>query len=164
MYANQMDGVQEWYLESSVWDVVLTSPHVWDTWRPEVILPDLAVRLIRTRDAGERPAEEGAGIVAEVAELTATIANLGDAVADETTTRFWVRGADMDRELRVVHTPGLLPGDEVEVTALWDVRDRRGMYTIIVTADAFAQIDEVRKDNNVATAHVVVRGTRVELI
>jgi subtilase family serine protease len=125
--------------------------------------PDLAVRLITTRDASERPAEEGAGIVADVVELTATIGNLGDAVADETTTRFWVRGADLDRELRVVHTPGLLPGDEIEVTALWDVRDRRGLYTITVTADAFAQIDEARKDNNAATAHVMVRGTRVEL-
>ena len=125
--------------------------------------PDLAVRLIRTRDASERPAEESAGIVAEVAELTATIANLGAAVADETTTRFWLRGADLDRELRVVHTPELPPGDEIEVTALWDVRDRRGRYAIIVTADAFSQIDEVRKDNNTATAHVTVRGTRVEM-
>jgi subtilase family serine protease len=125
--------------------------------------PDLTVRLIRTRDASERPAEEGAGIVAEATELTATIANLGDAVADETTTRFWVRGADLDRELRVVHTPGLLPGDEIEVTALWDVRSRRGQYVITVTADAFSQIDEARKDNNTATAHVTVRGTRVEL-
>jgi subtilase family serine protease len=125
--------------------------------------PDLAVRLIRTRDASERPAEEGAGILPYVAELTATIENHGDAIADETTTRFWVRGADIDRELRVIQTPALLPGDEIEVTALWDVRDREGAYAIIVTADAFSQIDEVRKDNNSATAHVTVRGTRAEL-
>lgn len=125
--------------------------------------PDIAVGLIRTRDASERPAEEGAGILPHVAEVTATIANLGSRVADETTTRFWVRGADIDRELRVVHTPGLLPGDEIEVTALWDVRDRQGAYAITVTADAFSQIDEVRKDNNSATAHVTVRDTRVEL-
>ncbi len=105
---------------------------------------DLAVRLIRTRDASERSAEEGAGIVAEVTEVTATIANLGDAVADETTTRFWVRGADLDRELRVVHTPGLPPGDEIEVTALWDVRGRRGRYVITVTADAFPGSDRAR--------------------
>jgi len=125
--------------------------------------PDLAVGLIRTRDASERPDEEGAGIVPYVAELTATVENVGDALADETTTRFWVRGADIDRELRVIHTPGLLPGDEIEVTALWDVRRRQGAYAIIVTADAFEQIDEIRKDNNSATAHVTVRGTRVEL-
>ena len=125
-------------------------------------MPDLEVRLIRTRDASDRPAEEGVGILPHVAEVTATIANVGDAIADETTTRFWVRGADIDRELRVVHTPELLPGDEIEVTALWDVRDGPGAYTIIVTADAFSQIDEVRKDNNSATAHVTVRGTRVE--
>jgi subtilase family serine protease len=127
-------------------------------------MPDLAVGLIRTRDASDRPAEEGVGILPHVAEVTATIANVGDAIADETTTRFRVRGAGIDRELRVVHTPELLPGDEIEVTALWDVRDGPGAYTITVIADAFSQIDEVRKDNNSATAHVTVRGTRVELL
>jgi subtilase family serine protease len=126
--------------------------------------PDLAVGLITTRDAGERPVEERAGIIAGVAELTATIANLGDAVADETVTRFWLRGADIDRELRVVHTPGLLPGDEIEVTALWDVSNRQGEYAITVTADAFGQLDEIRTDNNVGTVQVTVRGTRVELV
>jgi CARDB len=124
--------------------------------------PDLAVGLIRTRDASERPAEEGVGIVAQVAELTAVIENRGDAIADETITRFSILGADSDSELRLVHTPELLPGDEIEVTALWDVRGREGAYVITVTADAFAQIDEVRRDNNWAKAHVTVRGTRVE--
>ncbi len=123
--------------------------------------PDLAVGLIRTRDASERPTEEGAGIVPYVAELTATIENQGDAFADETATRFWIRGADLDRELRVVHTPGLLPGDQIEVTALWDVRMCEGEYAIIVTADVFGQIDEVRTDNNSATAHLIVRGGKV---
>jgi len=80
------------------------------------LMPDLAVGLIRVRDARERSAEQGAGIVASVAELTATIHNRGDALADETTTRFWVRGADIDRELRVVYTPAVPPGDEIEVT------------------------------------------------
>jgi subtilase family serine protease len=123
--------------------------------------PDLTVGLIRTRDATERPIEEGVGMVPYVAELTAIVENRGDAIADETATRFWVRGADVDRELRVVYTPGLLPGDQIEVTALWDVRTYEGEYTIIVTADAFGQIDEVRKDNNSATAHVIVRGSTV---
>ncbi len=123
--------------------------------------PDLAVGLIRTRDASERPAEEGAGLVPSVAEVTAIVENRGDAFADETATRFWVRGADVDRELRVVHTPGLLPGDQVEVTALWDVRVCEGEYAIIVIADAFGQIDEVRKDNNSATAHLIVRGGKI---
>jgi subtilase family serine protease len=127
-------------------------------------MPDLAVGLIRTRDASDRPAEEAVGILPHVAEVTATIANVGNAIADETTTRFRVRGAGIDRELRVVHTPELLPGDEIEVTALWDMRDGPGEYTITVIADAFSQIDEVRKDNNLATAHVTVRGTRVELL
>jgi subtilase family serine protease len=125
--------------------------------------PDLAVRLITTRDSGDRPAEQGIGILPYVAELTAIIVNAGDAVADETITRFWLRGAGVDRELRIVNTPGLLPGDEIEVTALWDVRDGPGSYTVTVTADAFSQIDEVRKDNNSDTAHVIVRGTRVQL-
>jgi subtilase family serine protease len=125
--------------------------------------PDIAVGLIRTRDATERPADEGAGILSHVAEVTASIANLGSSLADETTTRFWVRGHDVDRELRIVHTPPLPPGDEIEVTALWDVRGREGSYVITVTADAFSQIDEVRKDNNSATAHVTVRRGRVEL-
>jgi subtilase family serine protease len=124
--------------------------------------PDLAVGLIRTRDASERPTEEGVGIVPYVAELTATVENQGDAFADETVTRFWVRGPDVDRELRVVHTPGLLPGDQIEVTALWDVRACEGEYTIIVTADVFGQIDEVRKDNNSATAHVIVLDGKVQ--
>ncbi|HEX6576915.1 MAG TPA: CARDB domain-containing protein [Jiangellaceae bacterium] len=125
--------------------------------------PDLAVGLIRTRDAGDRPAEEGAGILPHVAEVTVTIENVGDAVAGETITRFWVRGDEVDRELRIVHTPELRPGDEIEVTALWDVRNSQGAYVITVTADAFSQIDEVRKDNNSATAHVAVLGTRVEM-
>ncbi|HEY2949631.1 MAG TPA: CARDB domain-containing protein [Micromonosporaceae bacterium] len=123
--------------------------------------PDLVVGLIKTRDAGERSAEEGAGIVPFVAEVTATVENRGDGFADETATRFWVRGADVDREFRLVHTPGLLPGDQVEVTALWDVRQCHGEYVIIVTADVFGQIDEVRTDNNSATAHLIVRDGQV---
>ena len=50
-------------------------------------------------------------------------------------------GAGIDRQLRVVHTPEILPGDAVEVTALWDLRDGPGDYVITVTADAFSQID-----------------------
>jgi subtilase family serine protease len=95
--------------------------------------------------------------------LTAIVHNRGDAVADETTTRFWVRGADIDRELRVIYTPVVPPGEEIEVTALWDIRSRRGEYMITVTADAFGQITEVRKDNNSASVHVVVRDARVDL-
>ena len=125
--------------------------------------PDLVVRLIRTRDAHDRPADAGGGLLAHVAEVTATIQNIGDAIADETTTRFWIRGEHVDRELRVIHTPELLPGDEVEVTALWDLRDGPGEYTIIISADAFSQIDELRKDNNNAIVHVAVRANRVEL-
>jgi hypothetical protein len=126
--------------------------------------PDLAVGLITVRDTREVPAAERAGIVAGVAEVTASIENRGDTVADETTTRFWVRGADMDRELRVVCTPALLPGDQIEVTALWDVTGLQGIYVITVTADAFDQIEEARKDNNVGTIHTSVRRLRVELI
>jgi hypothetical protein len=55
-------------------------------------MPDLVVGVIRVRDARERSADQGAGIVAYVAELAATVHNRGDALADETTTRFWVRG------------------------------------------------------------------------
>jgi hypothetical protein len=125
--------------------------------------PDLAVGLIRTRDAVDRPVEEGVGLLKNVVEVIATIENVGDALAGETITRFWVRSTDVDRELRVVNTPEIPPGDAIEVTALWDLRDGPGPYTITVTADAFSQIDEVRKDNNIAIAHVRVRGTRAEL-
>jgi subtilase family serine protease len=127
------------------------------------VLPDLAVGLIRVRDATERSAEQSAGIGPYAVELTATINNRGNALADETTTRFWVRGADVDREIRVVYTPPLPPGDEIEVTALWDIRDRRGEYVIIVTADAFSQIQEVRTDNNSASIQVAVREARIDL-
>ena len=127
-------------------------------------LPDLVVGLIKVRDAHGRSADEGAEIVPSVAELTAIVHNQGNALADETTTRFWVRGADIDKELRVIYTPVVPPGEEIEVTALWDIRDRRGKYLITVTADAFGQITEVRKDNNSASIHVVVRDTRVDLI
>jgi hypothetical protein len=89
--------------------------------------------------------------------------NQGDAIADETTTRFWVCGADIDKELRVIYTPVVPPGEEIEVTALWDIRGRRGEYVITVTADAFGRIAQVRKDNNSASVHVVVRDTRVDL-
>jgi subtilase family serine protease len=128
-----------------------------------VAKPDLAVGLITTRDADERPASESVGILSHVAELTATIANVGDAIAGETLTRFWLRGRDVDRELRMVTTPELPPGEEIEVTALWDMRDGPGAYTVIVSADAYDQLDEVRKDNNSASARIVVRGRRVEL-
>jgi subtilase family serine protease len=126
-------------------------------------LPDLVVGLIRVRDATERSTDEDDEIVPYVAELTAIVRNQGDALAGETTTRFWVRGDDIDKELRVIYTPAVLPGEEIEVTALWDVRDRRGEYVITVTADAFGQITEVRNDNNSASVHVVVRDTRVHL-
>jgi subtilase family serine protease len=43
------------------------------------------------------------------------------------------------------------------------MRDGPGSYTVTVTADAFSQIDEVRTDNNSATAHVTVRGPRAQL-
>jgi hypothetical protein len=124
--------------------------------------PDLVVGLITTRDAAQRPAEEGAGIASYAVEVTAVIWNRGDAYAEETTTRFAVRGVDIDREIRVVHTPGILPGDEIEVTALWDIRERHGEYEIVVTADAFSQIDEARRDNTSGTARVTVRHGRVE--
>ena len=126
-------------------------------------MPDLAVGLIRVRDATQRSAEQGAGIPPYVVEVMVTISNRGDSVADETTTRFWVRGADMDRELRVISTPAVPPGDEVEVTATWDVRDRRGDYVITVTADAFRQIAEVRTDNNSASVHVAIADARVDI-
>jgi subtilase family serine protease len=124
--------------------------------------PDLAVGLVKLRDAGERPAEE-VGMVAHVVEVIATIVNVGEVLANETTTRFWVEGADINRELRIVHTPELPPGEEIEVTALWDVRQRHGAYAITVTADAFSQIREIRVDNNSATVRATVRDTRVEL-
>jgi len=98
-----------------------------------------------------------------VVEVTATVQNIGDAVADETITRFWVSGAAVERELRIVHTPEMLPGDAIDVTALWDLRDGSGSYTITATADVYTQIDETRKDNNVASLNVIVRGRRVEL-
>jgi subtilase family serine protease len=124
-------------------------------------MPDLDVGLIKVRDAAQRSAEEG--IPPYVVEVTATISNRGDTLADETTTRFWVRGADMDRELRVVYTPAVLPGDEVEVTATWDIRDCRGNYVITVIADAFSQIEELRTDNNSASVQVLVADGRVHI-
>jgi hypothetical protein len=39
----------------------------------------------------------------------------------------------------------LLPGDEPAVTALSDLREGQGQYTIIVSADALSQIDGLRK-------------------
>ncbi len=125
--------------------------------------PDLVVGLIKTRDAVDRPAEEAVGLVPHVVEVIAIVENMGAVVAGETTTRFWVRGAAVDQEMRVVHTPEVPPGEAIEVTALWDLPDGPGSYTITVIADAFSQIDEARKDNNTAVAHITVRGTRAEL-
>ena len=123
--------------------------------------PDLAVGLIKVRDATQRAAEEG--IPPYVIELTATISNRGDAVAEETTTRFWVQGADIDRELRIIYTPDVPPGDEIEVTATWDIRDIRGDYVITVAADAFSQIEEERRENNSARVRVAIRDARVDI-
>jgi hypothetical protein len=124
--------------------------------------PNLAVGLITTRDARERTMTEATGLAAHVVEVIATIENVGDALAGETTTRFWVKGAGIDRELRVVHTPEILPGDAVEVTALWDLRDGPGDYVITVTADAFSQI-EARTDSSSGKVRASVRGLHVEL-
>ena len=55
------------------------------------------------------------------------------------------------------------PGDEVEVTATWDVRDYRGDYLITVTADAFSQIEEVRTDNNSASLQVALADAHVDI-
>ena len=126
------------------------------------MMPDLAVGLIKVREAAQRSAEEG--IPPYVVELTATVSNCGETLADETTTRFWARGPDINRELRIVSTPALPPGEEVEVTATWDVRDRRGAYVITVTADAFSQIEEVRTDNNSASIRVAVGDARVAIV
>jgi CARDB len=117
-------------------------------------LPDPVVGLIKVRDAQGRSADEDA-------EIGPYVHNKGDALADETTTRFRVGGADIDRELRVIYTPVVPPGEEIEVTALWDIRSRRGVYVINVTADAFGQITEVRNDNNSASVYVVVQDTQV---
>jgi subtilase family serine protease len=128
------------------------------------MMPDLAVGLIRVRDDTQRSTEQGAGIPPHVVEVMVTISNLGESLADETTTRFWVRGPDMDQELRIVATPAVPPGEEVEVTATWDARHRRGNYVITVTADAFSQIEEVRTDNNSASVHVTVRDAHVDIV
>lgn len=125
--------------------------------------PNLAVGLITTRDAHERRMIDAAGVATHVVEVIATIENVGDALAGETTTHFWLKGAGMDRELRVVHTPEILPGDAVEVTALWDLRDGPGDYVITVTADAFSQIDQVRTDDSPSKVRASVRGLHVEL-
>jgi hypothetical protein len=74
------------------------------------MMPDLAVGLIKLRDPAQRSTEQTAGIPPYVVELTVTISNRGDSLADETTTRFWVQGADTDRELRVISTPGVASG------------------------------------------------------
>jgi len=124
-------------------------------------MPDLAVGLVKVRDGAQRAADEG--IPPYVVELTVTISNRGDALAEETTTRFWGRGADIDRELRVVYTPAVPPGEEIEVTATWDIRDLRGDYVITVTADAFSQIEEARTDNNSASVRVAVHDVRVDI-
>ena len=125
--------------------------------------PNLAVGLITTRDAHERRMTGAAGLAAHVVEVIATIENVGDALAGETTTRFWLNGEGVDRELRVVYTPEILPGDAIEVTALWDLRDGPGDYVITVTADAFSQIDELRTDNSSGKVWASVRGLHVEL-
>ena len=70
----------------------------------------------------------------------------------------------MDQELRIVATPAVPPGEEVEVTATWDVRDRHGDYVITVTAVAFSQIEEVRTDNNSGNVRVAVLDARVDIV
>ncbi len=128
------------------------------------VMPDLAVGLIRVRDGTQRSAEQGGGIPPYVVEVMVKISNRGESVANETTTRFWVRGPDMDQELRIVATPAVPPGDEVEVTATWNVRDRHGDYVITVTADAFSQIEHLRTDNNSANVRVAVLDARVDIV
>ncbi|MBD0293207.1 MAG: hypothetical protein ICV70_06490 [Jiangellaceae bacterium] len=130
----------------------------------EAALPDLIVGLVSVRDPRHRPDDERATGLGHIAEVTAIVHNRGDGLAEETTTRFRLRGPDIDRELRAIYTPPIPPGEEVEVTATWDIRGRFGRYELIVTADAFSQIHETRTDNNSATLAVSVQGVRVEPI
>lgn len=76
----------------------------WTNGMTDAQQPDLVVGLIKVGDAAGRSADEDAEIVPNVAELTPSCTTRGNALADETTTRFWVRGADTDRELRVICT------------------------------------------------------------
>ena len=52
------------------------------------------------------------------------------------------------------------PREEIEVTTLWDVHDRRARYLRTVTADAFSQIEQANKDDS-ATINVTVRDNLV---
>ena len=61
------------------------------------VMPDLAVGLIRVRDGTQRSAEQGGGIPPYVVEVMVKISNRGESVANETTTRFWVRGPTWTR-------------------------------------------------------------------
>jgi subtilase family serine protease len=54
------------------------------------------------------------------------------------------------------------PGEEIDVTGCGTFA-AGGEYVITVAADASGQITEVRKDNNSASVHVVVRDTRIDL-
>lgn len=112
--------------------------------------PDLVVSSIR--------ATNNKGNAATRVTVTATIVNIGDAVASTSKTRFVLNDSTV---LGVVDTPQLAPGGSVDVTIQWDTRTLKDEQKITVTADEAGEVVESDETNNSSSVTYTLKGGKV---
>jgi hypothetical protein len=85
--------------------------------------------------------------------FTATVTNTGDDAAAASRTSFVTGGA----QACAADTPALAAGASATVTCSWDTRNvKKGVYTVVVTADAGGAVSESDESDNTRTIVVVV--------
>jgi hypothetical protein len=120
---------------------------------PALVKPDLVVSKITTSNT--KSVREGQKVT-----VTATVENIGDAVADPSQTEFLI--VEENRVLGTAATGSIAPGDSATLSVLWDTRSTKGTRTIRVTADRAGSVDEWKEANNASTLTVTVQGNKVE--
>jgi hypothetical protein len=120
---------------------------------PALRKPDLVVSNITTTT--HKSIREGQKV-----SVTATVTNIGDAMADPSQTEF--RIVEENRVLGTAATSSIPAGDSATVSVLWDTRSTKGTRTIRVAADSGSVVDEWSEGNNVSTLTVNVQGNKVQ--
>lgn len=119
-------------------------------YTPPAKLPDLVISSIR--------ATNNKGNANGRVSVTATLANIGNAAAGASKTKFTLDGATV---LGIIDTPALAPGGTVEVTLQWDTRGLKDEHTIAVRTDDAGTVVESNEANNGSTATYTLKGGKV---
>jgi hypothetical protein len=120
---------------------------------PALVKPDLVVSNITTTT--HKSVREGQKVT-----VTATVKNIGNAVADPSQTEF--RIVEENRVLGSAATGSIPAGGSATVSVLWDTRSTNGTRTIRVAADSGGAVDEWSETNNASTLTVTVQGNKVQ--